>query len=178
MRQWELVGITDHDPEWFPSREGDREENRVRWTFFWSTDTDLRFRTVSDAAAAALGQPAWRCEGQDLLATFGIEGANGAYVHTDRALLERVVRNILDNAFKYTKRGSVQMACEAGDGLCRVVIADSGIGIPETEQQRVFEEFYQVGNAERDRRKGMGLGLSIVRRLATCLLYTSPSPRD
>jgi CheY-like chemotaxis protein len=61
------------------------------------------------------------------------------------------------------------MACEAGDGLCRVVIADSGIGIPETEQQRVFEEFYQVGNAERDRRKGMGLGLSIVRRLATLL---------
>jgi signal transduction histidine kinase len=101
--------------------------------------------------------------------SFGIEGANGAYVHTDRALLERVVRNILDNAFKYTKRGSVQMACEAGDGLCRVVIADSGIGIPENEQQRVFEEFYQVGNAERDRRKGMGLGLSIVRRLATLL---------
>jgi CheY-like chemotaxis protein len=56
-----------------------------------------------------------------------------------------------------------------GDGLCRVVIADSGIGIPGAEQKRVFEEFYQVGNTERDRRKGMGLGLSIVRRLATLL---------
>ncbi|MGZ5079937.1 MAG: ATP-binding protein [Usitatibacter sp.] len=101
--------------------------------------------------------------------SFDVEGPNGAYVHTDRALLERVVRNILDNAFKYTERGGVRMACEAGDGLCRVVIADSGIGIPETEQQRVFEEFYQVGNAERDRRKGMGLGLSIVTRLASLL---------
>ena len=88
MRQWELVGITDHDPEWFPSREGDREENRVRWTFFWSTDTDLRFRTVSDAAAAALGQPAWRCEGQDLLATFGIEGANLAVLEAHTEALE------------------------------------------------------------------------------------------
>jgi signal transduction histidine kinase len=101
--------------------------------------------------------------------SFAIEGENGAHVHTDRALLERVVRNILDNAFKYTARGGVKMACEAGGGLCRVVIADSGIGIPEAEQQRVFEEFYQVDNAERDRRRGMGLGLSIVRRLATLL---------
>jgi signal transduction histidine kinase len=110
-----------------------------------------------DATARALG------------VSFAIEGASGAFVHTDRALLERVVRNILDNAFKYTARGGVKIACEAGNGLCRVVIADSGIGIPETEQQRVFEEFYQVGNAERDRRRGMGLGLSIVKRLANLL---------
>src|SRR6185312_14744926 len=80
-----------------------------------------------------------------------------------------IVRNLLDNAFKYTEKGTVRLACTAAGARCTIEIADTGIGIPEAEHEHVFEEFYQVGNPERDRRKGMGLGLSIVRRLANLL---------
>jgi signal transduction histidine kinase/AmiR/NasT family two-component response regulator len=100
---------------------------------------------------------------------FEVCGDRGIYVNTDRALLERVVRNLLDNAFKYTPQGSVRVTCGVHDGRCRIDVADTGIGIPEHEQEHVFEEFYQLGNPERDRRKGLGLGLSIVRRLANLL---------
>jgi signal transduction histidine kinase/ActR/RegA family two-component response regulator len=98
-----------------------------------------------------------------------VSGDAHVHVRTDRALLERVVRNLADNAFKYTSQGYVRITCEAGTESVRIEVADTGIGIPPAEQERVFEEFYQVGNAERDRRRGMGLGLSIVRRLAQLL---------
>ena len=100
---------------------------------------------------------------------FSVTGCEGVHVHTDRALLERIVRNIIDNAFKYTPRGSVAVSCGCVGARCEISIIDTGIGIPEAERERVFDEFYQLGNSERDRRKGMGLGLSIVRRLATLL---------
>jgi signal transduction histidine kinase len=100
---------------------------------------------------------------------FEVAGQADVFVHTDRALLERIVRNLLDNAFKYTARGAVRLSCGTHGATCRIEIVDTGVGIPQAEQERVFEEFYQLGNPERDRRKGMGLGLSIVRRLATLL---------
>jgi signal transduction histidine kinase len=100
---------------------------------------------------------------------FQVRGDSGVFIRTDRPLLERIVRNLLDNAFKYTEKGTVRLACTVAGGRCMIEIADTGIGIPEAEHEHVFEEFYQVGNPERDRRKGMGLGLSIVRRLANLL---------
>ena len=92
-----------------------------------------------------------------------------ACVESDPVLLERVVRNLIDNAIKYTQRGEVAVEVTAGEGLWRVAVRDTGLGIAETEQARVFEEFYQIGNAERDRSKGLGLGLSIVNRLVDLL---------
>lgn len=86
------------------------------------------------------------------------------WVCTDRKLLEGIVRNLLDNALKYTTFGSVRVEARVEDGACFVDVVDTGIGIAPAEQERVFEEFYQVGNPERDRRKGLGLGLPIVRR--------------
>jgi len=89
-----------------------------------------------------------------------------ALVESDPVLLERVVRNLVDNAFKYTAAGSVSLDVELDEGAVRIVVRDTGPGIPESERERIFEEFYQVGNPERDRAKGLGLGLAIVRRLA------------
>ncbi|MBC8118814.1 MAG: response regulator, partial [Burkholderiaceae bacterium] len=73
------------------------------------------------------------------------------------------------NALRYTARGGVAIgARRRGDQVC-VEVLDSGIGIPEDRQAQIFDEFYQVGNPGRDRRRGLGLGLAIVRRLTALL---------
>lgn len=92
-----------------------------------------------------------------------------AQVETDPVLLERVVRNLVDNAFKYTGAGSVALSAEVDERTVRIAVRDTGRGIGESERERIFEEFYQIGNPERDRVKGLGLGLAIVRRLAHLL---------
>ena len=90
-------------------------------------------------------------------------------VRSDPVLLGRVVRNLVDNAFKYTRAGSVTLSAELDETTVRIAVRDTGPGIPEAERERIFEEFYQVGNPERDRAEGLGLGLAIVRRLARLL---------
>ncbi len=90
-------------------------------------------------------------------------------VESDPVLLGRIVRNLVDNAIKYTAQGGVTLACEVDETTVRVVVRDTGPGIPEAERERIFEEFYQIGNPERDRAEGLGLGLAIVRRLAQLL---------
>src|SRR5262245_29837912 len=90
-------------------------------------------------------------------------------VETDPVLLERLMRNLVDNAFKYTVTGNVTVAAERDGAAVRVRVRDTGPGIPSEERERVFEEFYQIGNPERDRAQGLGLGLAIVRRLSRLL---------
>ena len=90
-------------------------------------------------------------------------------VLTDRSLLERILRNLMDNAIKYTRQGSVCVQVRTESERVVVTVVDTGIGIPPQERQRVFEEFYQLGNPERDRTQGLGLGLSIVQRLVDLL---------
>ena len=92
-----------------------------------------------------------------------------AVAAVDPMLFERVVRNLLDNAIKYTEKGHVAMSVKAEPGRYSVTIADTGRGIRAADQARVFEEFYQVDNPERDRTKGLGLGLAIVKRLTDLL---------
>ncbi len=87
------------------------------------------------------------------------------YTEIDKSLFERVIRNLVDNAIKYTNSGSVKVNVVKKNKHCYISIEDTGIGIPEEEQLRVKEEFYQLNNPERDRQKGLGLGLSIVWRL-------------
>jgi CheY-like chemotaxis protein/anti-sigma regulatory factor (Ser/Thr protein kinase) len=90
-------------------------------------------------------------------------------VFADSLAIQRIARNLLDNAVKYTESGSigVRLRMEMRDAQEWVVlrVADSGRGIPHHEQQRIFEEFYQLDNPGRDRSKGVGLGLAIVQRL-------------
>ncbi len=92
-----------------------------------------------------------------------------AYVESDRLLLERILRNLLDNAIKYTDAGQVRIAAVPEGDEFVVTVADSGRGIPAAEHGRVFEEFYQLDNPERDRTRGLGLGLAIVKRLSDLL---------
>ena len=105
------------------------------------------------------------------------------WVRSDPVLLQRILQNLVANAVRYTEQGSVLLACrpsggnaEAGGGAgaeaggqARIEVWDSGIGIAPEHQAQVFKEFYQVGNAERDRTRGMGLGLNIVERTAHLL---------
>jgi signal transduction histidine kinase/CheY-like chemotaxis protein len=90
-------------------------------------------------------------------------------VHSQPELLEQILRNYLSNAIKYTPQGVINVTCDNDDGLITITISDSGIGISEQALDNVYEEFYQVDNIERDREKGLGLGLSIVQRTAKLL---------
>lgn len=90
-------------------------------------------------------------------------------VETDPVLLQRVLRNLVANAVRYTHDGGIVVGCRVQNGMPVIEVWDSGEGIPEEARAEVFEEFTQLGNPERDRTKGLGLGLAIVRRLAQLL---------
>ncbi|TDP61533.1 signal transduction histidine kinase [Roseateles toxinivorans] len=91
------------------------------------------------------------------------------WIETDPVLLERVLRNLVSNALRYTDRGTVLIALRRGAGGWVLQVRDSGIGIPPERQADVFQEFVQLHNPERDRNKGLGLGLAIVRRTVELL---------
>ncbi len=91
-----------------------------------------------------------------------------AIVRTDPFLLERILRNLVSNAVRYTDRGRIVVGCRRGNRL-RIEVWDTGRGIPLDQQREVFREFFQLSNPERDRAKGLGLGLAIVDRLAKLL---------
>ena len=90
-------------------------------------------------------------------------------VVSDPALVALVLRNLVTNAIRYTARGGVLVACRRRGGQAVLEVWDTGIGIDPSQQQAVFREFHQLGNAERDRRKGLGLGLAIAQGLARTL---------
>lgn len=92
-------------------------------------------------------------------------------VCSDPMLLERILRNLISNAIRYTERGVVSLGCKAVDGGVEITVSDSGIGIAPGHLPHIFEEYYQVGNQHRDRSKGLGLGLAIVKRLEQLLGY-------
>lgn len=94
---------------------------------------------------------------------------DGCRVQTDKLLLERVVRNLLNNAVRYTEQGSIAIECNSVGSGCRLAIVDSGIGIPAAEQDKIFSEFYQVSERTDSAQQGLGLGLSIVTRLLALL---------
>jgi signal transduction histidine kinase/CheY-like chemotaxis protein len=92
-----------------------------------------------------------------------------AIVRSDPMLLERITRNLVVNAIRYTGVGGVIVGCRRRGGELCLAVYDSGIGVEPQELERIFREFYQIGNPERDRSKGLGLGLAIVERLSGLL---------
>ena len=94
---------------------------------------------------------------------------SGLVLETDGGLLERVLRNLLANALRYTQEGRVLFGVRRVRKTLRIEVWDTGIGIAENQIDRIFQDFYQVGNAARDRREGLGMGLSIAKRLTAML---------
>jgi len=90
-------------------------------------------------------------------------------IHSDPRLLEQMIRNLLSNALKYTKRGKVLLGCRRRNGKLSIEICDTGPGIPQVELHTIFEEYRQLDNAARERSQGLGLGLSIVKGLGNLL---------
>jgi PAS domain S-box-containing protein len=87
---------------------------------------------------------------------------------TDPELFRRMLGNLLSNSIRYTPRGTVRLQCERVAEDLAVTVRDTGLGIPPTDLDKIFEEFYQVDRGPQ-RPEGLGLGLSIVRRLASLL---------
>ena len=95
--------------------------------------------------------------------------ATGLVVVTDPELLERILRNLLDNALKYTRTGGVLLGCRRRGRMVSIQVHDTGIGIPADRIGEVFEEFQQLRALAQDGGKGMGLGLPVTERLARAI---------
>ncbi len=99
-----------------------------------------------------------------------VEAEGDVVAETDAGLLGQVVRNLVSNAVKFTPAGGhVTVRVESDDTIARVAVTDTGIGIAETDQARIFEPFAQVDVPSGDKPAGTGLGLSICRELASAL---------
>ena len=92
-----------------------------------------------------------------------------AVLQSDPSLIELILRNLISNAIRYTDRGGVLIACRQRGKHLSIEVWDTGIGIPTDQHKVIFREFHQLGNSERDRRKGLGLGLAIADGLSRSL---------
>lgn len=92
-----------------------------------------------------------------------------AYSKTDSLLLGRIIRNLVENAITHSGATRVSLNLKTTRDGYEITVTDNGKGIAENEHSAIFSEYYQIENPERDRSKGLGLGLSIVRRLSQLL---------
>lgn len=104
-------------------------------------------------------------ESQGLRAILDVPPGPVTPVFSDKILITRILQNLIDNAIKFTPTGSITVGVKVEKAQVHLYVQDTGIGIPLELQSTVFQEYFQVGNAHRDRAKGLGLGLSIVQRL-------------
>lgn len=94
------------------------------------------------------------------------------HIKSDAILLQRILSNLISNAITYTHEGEINISLTENEENISIHVSDTGTGLEDIEQTKVFEEFYQLDNPERDKNKGLGLGLSIVSKL--CLLMDIP----
>ncbi|VAW61873.1 Putative two-component sensor [hydrothermal vent metagenome] len=93
-------------------------------------------------------------------------------VNTDLRILDRIIRNLISNAIRYTRNGGVVIGCRRVNEQILLAVYDTGLGIEKNKIEKVFQEFYQLNNPERDRSKGLGLGLAIVKRMTDLLDFS------
>jgi PAS domain S-box-containing protein len=105
-----------------------------------------------------------RAKGLTLMVT-----STDIHTHTDHSLLEQLLRNLISNAIKYTRNGTVELRATPTPTGVRIDIRDTGVGIPEDQLAFIFDEFFQVGVGRNTTREGYGLGLAIVHRIAMLL---------
>jgi signal transduction histidine kinase len=91
-------------------------------------------------------------------------------VYSDSTLVETILRNLISNAIHYTRQGGLLVDCRKRGNKCVIEVWDTGIGIAPEQQNEVFREFHQLGNPERNRNSGLGLGLAIAQGLAHALM--------
>jgi signal transduction histidine kinase/ActR/RegA family two-component response regulator len=124
---------------------------------------DFRLQTVLDRLHSSFVAPA-------AAKRIGFSVARSAAVlHTDPVLLESILRNLISNAIRYTRRGQVSVLCGDGDEVVHLEVQDTGPGIPAEQMERAFEEFQRLDTAASADERGLGLGLAIVRSLANLL---------
>ncbi len=90
-------------------------------------------------------------------------------VRSDRALLRRILQNFVSNARRYTRRGAVLVGCRRRMGSVVIQVIDTGVGIAADDKARVFREFQRLASGDRQTKRGLGLGLAIVERIAGLL---------
>ena len=96
---------------------------------------------------------------------------SSVYVRSDPVLLERILGNFISNAIRYTPKGRVLVGVRRRKDKYSIEVHDTGYGIPDNEADAIFDDFHQIGNDERDRSKGLGLGLAIAKRLSDRLSH-------
>jgi signal transduction histidine kinase len=127
-------------------------------------DAAMEFEKVDLAAAAADGIRDTHDLALDRKIDLGLEATPGLYIQGNREALRTLVRNLVDNAVRYTPTGgTVQVRCWSAAQRALLDVSDSGPGIPAGEKQRVFDRFYRRAAAQED---GTGLGLAIVKAIA------------
>ena len=104
-------------------------------------------------------------EEKGLRAILDVQPGASLYVFSDKILILRILQNLIDNAIKFTAMGAITIRVRLHEMQAQLCVQDTGIGIPLELQSTIFEEYFQVHNEQRDRSKGLGLGLSIVQRL-------------
>jgi two-component system, OmpR family, sensor kinase len=112
----------------------------------------------------------------------GVAASAPLHVHGQPEALHVLLRNLLDNALKYSPEGGqVDLSLEGADGAAQLIVEDSGPGIPEAERARVFDRFYRVSQADSTAAAtGSGLGLAIVKAIAArhgAVIQLGSSPR-
>jgi signal transduction histidine kinase len=125
----------------------------------------VELREVLDAALHQIA-PIADTKGLEIRAIHGVgRGHKDLVAIADRRRLTQVVLNLLSNAVKFTEKGSVTLrSCDDGDGFVEVRVQDTGQGIPEDQQEKIFEEFYQIEGGLTRKVGGTGLGLAITRK--------------
>jgi CheY-like chemotaxis protein/anti-sigma regulatory factor (Ser/Thr protein kinase) len=98
--------------------------------------------------------------------------ASNVVLYTDPILLERILRNFVTNAIRHARGKRILVGCRYAKGYRRIEVWDDGPGIPEDQLDKIFEEFYQIGNPARNLNQGLGLGLAITNRIAKLLELT------
>ncbi len=124
---------------------------------------DFRIATVLEQVRREFA-PIAESKGLELL----VEAAADS-VRSDPALVEQILKNLVSNAVKYTRKGRVVVRCRREGAALRIEVVDTGVGIPAAQLAYIYDEFYQVGVPANSSREGYGLGLSIVQRVVKLL---------